>query len=298
MTAGRAHLDGERLTALMDGDADPIDEAHAASCVECGARLAAWQGAAAMVSALPEPEPDAGERREATIAAALAEASDGAVVTALEGRRRVPVGWRVPVRRRVPVGLGPRLLAVAAALLLVGGLAFGLTRTHHASPAHIDASAPPAPSAAPLRSASGASGGTSGTGGSGGVSGASADGATVAPASSTRDLGSFQSMSDLVPALRRALVAQSKAAPTAASRFSAGQTASGTVSTLRPSTPLVCSAPAGSDALVPRGTAPVFESEVIYRSMASQVFVFDAAIGHIAVVVTSRGCAMEARASF
>jgi hypothetical protein len=91
------HLDDEQLSALLDGEGDPADGAHAEGCDRCGARLARLRAVAAAV-AEPPPPPAAADRDRA-IAAALRARE----VVPLRARRSGPPAW---------------LLAAAAVLVL------------------------------------------------------------------------------------------------------------------------------------------------------------------------------------
>lgn len=98
MTTDHLHLDDEALSAVLDGEADAEESAHADACEACRARLGQLRDASVLVGT-PVPAPDPA-RREAAIAAALGATDRVADVA--------------PMRRRTV----PRWLAAAAALVL------------------------------------------------------------------------------------------------------------------------------------------------------------------------------------
>jgi hypothetical protein len=93
------HLPDDALSAVLDGEATATESAHADTCAECSARLAALREASLLVRT-PVPPPD-DARREAAIAAALATAPSNVV----------PIQSR---RRNVPAWLGAAAAAVVA----------------------------------------------------------------------------------------------------------------------------------------------------------------------------------------
>lgn len=123
------HLDDEQLSALVDGMGSPDESTHAASCPSCATRLAAWREVVGGVSALGEhplsQAPDS--RRDEMI---------GAVIRAAGTRRR---------------RLGP-WLAAAAVIVVVAGLAAGLTQfggshlSSHRNASSASVASPPATS--------------------------------------------------------------------------------------------------------------------------------------------------------
>lgn len=100
----RDHLDDDVLSAVLDGEATPYENTHAAACAECSARLSTLREASTLVRTAVAPAPDA--QRDAAIAAALAAAVPSNVV---------PMRSR---RRGVPAWLG----AAAAAVVAVGAI--------------------------------------------------------------------------------------------------------------------------------------------------------------------------------
>lgn len=104
----RDHLDDEGLSAVLDGEAAPNEDAHAQACAECSARLAALREVATFVGAPVAPATDA--QREAAIAAALAAAAPSNVVPMRSRRRGVPV-W---------LGAAAAAVVAVAAIGLIG----------------------------------------------------------------------------------------------------------------------------------------------------------------------------------
>jgi anti-sigma factor RsiW len=93
------HLDDDALSATLDGEATPDEQAHVDACPACRARAAELRAAANLIGApLAVVDPGA---RDAAIAAALVAAP-----TPLAGRRRArPPGWLVGAAAAV-VALG------------------------------------------------------------------------------------------------------------------------------------------------------------------------------------------------
>jgi hypothetical protein len=253
------HLDDERLSAVVDGLADPDDAAHAASCPDCQAQLQRWRRALGQLTAHPEPTPDV-TRREAAITAALAENNAG-----IEGARK----------RRRP---GPSsVAALAAAVLVVAGLAFGVSQVGGGSTKGTDASA-------------GRSAATTGAGGSPAIVPAASTPSTTevqAQASSNaatalENLGSIDTPAGLVATLRRASTGATKSSP--------------------PGPPLArtttCLANPAAEASVPSGAAPAFQAALTYKGQPATVWVYTIKTGHVAVVESDSSCALLAKISY
>src|SRR5687767_4281273 len=81
------HLDDEALSAVLDGEADVAESAHADACEVCRARLGQLRDASVLVGT-PVPAPDPA-RRDAAIAAALGAGEHTADVVPMR-RRGVP----------------------------------------------------------------------------------------------------------------------------------------------------------------------------------------------------------------
>lgn len=100
------HLDDEAISAVLDGEADVDEAAHADACDACRARLAALRDVSVLLAA-PVPPADTA-RRESAISAAISAADDrGGAVVPLH-RRRTPPAW---------------LAAAAAVVVAVGAIA-------------------------------------------------------------------------------------------------------------------------------------------------------------------------------
>jgi hypothetical protein len=247
------HLDDERLSAVVDGLADADDAAHAADCPECRARLHHWQRVVGQLASVPEPTAD-DSRRDAAIAAALATNTFG-----IEG-----------ARKRRGLGRSP-LAGLAAAVLVVAGLAFGLSQ---------------------------AGGGSPKTASSGGAASASANSsstaagrvAPLAPSTPTNapsalagptagGLGTFDTPSSLVAVLRQYATKQTLGVPN--SRPASG-----------------CRDKTAAYASVSPATSPTFGAALTYRGQPATVSVFATNTGHVAVVESDDGCVLLARVSW
>jgi hypothetical protein len=97
-------------------------------------------------------------------------------------------------------------------------------------------------------------------------------------------LGRFDTVAALVAVLRQAVI------PTGSSA-SAGSTVNHPAS-------FSCLSAADRDAQLAGNPAPVLEASLDYRGAPSEVFVFPHLSGHVAVVVRSDSCSLEASASF
>jgi len=265
------HLDDERLSALLDGLAEPSDAAHADGCPDCTARLAGWSQARRLVAAAPAVAPET--RREAAIQAALAT-FDASGDRSGSG----PIDLAAARRRRLGgLGSGRGAAAAAAAIVMVAGLAFGLSRIGHD---HTVKSAGPT-AASPSATSKAATPRSAGAG--------SASQANRSAASTERfgtdlmSLGSFPDMSKLIPALR-----------------------SKTAATLVPGAPFSNATPLTStrcaDAFAAAGvaatTSPDLEAALVYARTQAVVFVFATPHAHTVVVVNGSTCAILARGAF
>jgi hypothetical protein len=239
------HLDDEQLSAVVDGLADADEAEHVASCHDCQARLQRWQRVLGQLASVPEPAPDAIHREDA-ISAALAESVSG--IEGAKKRRRLS---------RAPAA------GVAAALLVVGGLAFGLSQIGGGSnQASTSSGAARSPS-------------------SSGVAAPNAGASSNVTATGLENLGTFGTASSLQAALR-----QPRPAASSARSPGALQTTSG------------CPTKTAADASVRAGTSPAFQAAVTYQGQASTVTVFATSSGHVAVVETNSGCALQAKLSY
>ena len=129
-----SHLDDESLSAALDNiSGTPEDEAHLAGCRHCQARLEELAGTAQAVAA-PVPARSRDEVDTAIHRALAAAPASPALTGATEA---VDLARRSPVRRWVGAAA-----AVAAAAVLVAGLAIGLTRGGKSSRTVASASGP------------------------------------------------------------------------------------------------------------------------------------------------------------
>ncbi len=269
-----AHLGDDRLSAVLDGGAEPEDVAHAEACPACGARLGAWRQVSRLVAAWPTPADPA--QRDAAVAAALTAVYRGAPVAAAGGER----SGKPPADRNVRRRRGARSFVVqaamaAAAAAVITGVAVGVSQS---GGGRHSASVPPR-SAIPPAATTGVTGGAS--------SGTSASSVPSSSAHEPAPLGSYDSMTPLVSALRARL-----AAPPSASASSAA--APGASST----EPAACEAQASIAADVPAGTAPLVNGALTYRNVASLVFVYAKEGGHVVVVLGVSGCQTLAETIF
>lgn len=116
---GSVHLDDEVLNAVLDGEADAHEAAHARSCSECSDRLERFRRVAVAVAAPVEPV--AGEQRRAAVSTALRVGHDAA---GGDDRSASPVSGGVDVlaqrrRRRWAPVMGWAAAAASVAVLAV-----------------------------------------------------------------------------------------------------------------------------------------------------------------------------------
>jgi anti-sigma factor RsiW len=258
------HLDDDRLSAVVDGLAEPEDAAHAASCPVCQARLQQWQRVLDQLASVPEPTPDA-NRRDAAVAAALAENAAG-----IEGARKRRLLGRSPVA------------GVAAAVLVVAGLAFGLSQAGGGSPKNTSSAAlRPNSSTVPSTAVGSQSPSPAASAPTAGPAGAAT---TTIPApnasNALQNLGAFGTPSALVTTLRQA--------------FPYAHSVSGAVAI--PSKG--CPAKSATDATGTPGPSPVFVAAVTYQGHPSMVSVFATKTGHVAVVETDNACVLLAKVPY
>jgi hypothetical protein len=257
------HLDDERLSALLDGMAEPSDAAHADRCPECATRLVGWRQTRQLVAVRPAVVPE--DRREAAIRAALAafdatEEEDGTGPIDLAAARR---------RRLQSIGAGRAAAAAAAAVVLVAGLAFGLSRINHNHPISSAGRAIAGPSGSSKR--------------------ATPSSLINGPASPTslrpahKSLGGFTDMSSLIQTLRS--TTQAESAPSAS------------YSTVEPTAPVRCPAPF-TTAGVTADTPPELERALVYAGTQAVVFVYSRPRSHVVVVENASTCAVLAQGAF
>jgi hypothetical protein len=270
------HLDEDRLSALMDGEADDADVEHAAACPECSARAAAWRDARRLVATAVPAAPAA--QRDAAVAAALAVAGEPAAAMVSLDERRV----RRARRARA-------VLAVAAAVVVVGVVG-----------AVVHAGGSGSGSNSGTRSAAGSvatTGEGSTTPGVGQSSGAQSPGAQPVV-----HLGAVQGPGPLAGELRSALGAtpaagaSTPAAAPGATRTIAPNAVSPPGTTAGPSDRAVtaCLGPATADAHLPAESSPRLEATLTYQGLPAAAYVFDQGSQREAVVVAELGCRLLA----
>ena len=265
MRAG-GHLDDERLSALMDGEAEPTDVAHARSCAECSARVEAWRQAVRLVAAAPV-DPPAGVR-EATIEAALGAVAPAHADAVDDGPERAPLGPpagrdRHHRRRRLISHYRPGLAAAAALLIVVGGVSAAVALE---------------------------GGGSSNKAASGASSASTASGATGTSATSAGSgLGSFSGTGPLASRLRSIVSSPAQAAPFASNSASvSGSASAAPVAATAPTTP---TCPSRAAAAANATTPAIYHAALTYRGDAALVYVFAVDGRDVAVVERSADCA-------
>ncbi len=278
MSAG-AHLDDRQLSALVDGAAETDDVAHAAACARCHDRLAAWQAASRLVGAAPDP-PGAAQR-DAAVTAALAsfEPHSGPDVVAGREERRRPGRWRSHT---------VQLVAAIAAVLVIAGVAVGVTRSSGGRGAG---------GASSTRSASAA--GAPPTAGSARESkpesaSASASASAANPSAVERPAPVLPRPVLPGPVRSAALVGDLTSATLVPAVQAALARAPGSGSAGANATPRVgfagCAGRAAAGASLPVGTVPLLEASATYEGSPAGVFVFSAGAHHVAAVVRPTGC--------
>jgi hypothetical protein len=303
-----SHLDDERLSAMVDGEATPGDEQHVRVCAECAASLVAWRQALEDLAA-PVRLVDAA-RRDAAIDAALlaAAAADDATDTRsaaagtaatpsaaaggptadAEGSAVAPVSLADHRRRRSGL-VGSRVAAAVAAVIVIAGVGIGVWQAGGGGSSHPSAVS----SAASNVPAASLPGGSA----SGGATAPSQQptSALRVPAAGTSSaslyLGSYQDSGAVVAALRDRMAPANTGV-----QASPPQPAKAPPIESAPLSP--CLSQAAADARVPAGTTPVLVATLIYRNSPAQVYVFEAGHAHTAAVVGGAGCQLLARASF
>jgi hypothetical protein len=282
------HLDDDRLSALIDGEATPDDLAHAAGCSECSTLVAAWREASQLVASPAAPPPAA--QRDAAVEAALnAAVAPAAAPDDDPGPGPVSLATRrYRAKRRAPRAvIGSRIAAAAAAVIVIAGLAVAVDHSGGSSSKSSSAAGPAAsqsttqvpavtpstrvtPSTVPQPNTRGTFGSTSGTASSG----------------RPQALGSYQSPASLVAPLRAAL------ARTPSASNSTAQQAPSPVGLAR------CQSGAAADAGVKSSSVPALVASLTYQGAPAQVFVFTGGTGHVAVVVSGPGCVLLTHLAF
>lgn len=266
------HLDDERLSALLDGVAEPSDAAHADGCPECAARLAGWSQARRLVAVAPAVASEG--QRDAAVQAALA-AFDSSERAGGSG----PIDLGAARRRRLAGISGGRgaAAAAAAAIVLVAGMAFGLSRIGHEHTTATSARSSEAASSTTAKAAAPSP--------PAGASASQARGVGAGPDSASPAQGSLGSFSDMA-ALIQNLRAQAPAARTPNVLYNSAMTSLGR-----------CRAPFAA-AGVSANTSPEKVATLEYDGTQAEVFVYAMPHSHIVVVVNASTCGVLARGAF
>jgi hypothetical protein len=294
------HLDDDRLSAIIDGEATPEDEQHVGACPECGEKLAVWRQTLSELDA-PVPVVDVA-RREAAIDAALA---GGGVALAAEPGEAVGLGRAVgsggtadaadrgaPVsladrRRRRGGPVGSRVAAAVAAVIVIAGVGLGLWQTGGGGSDRPTA----APAAAPTPVSSVPSTIPPGEGANGIVPTSGESSALPVTPGASLTLGAYKDPGPLVATLRKQMVQPETAFVSPSSKAPPGPSAASSAAS-------VCSGQAASDARLPATTQPVVTGTLTYRGSPALVYVFEKGSGHTAAVVSAPECRLLALASF
>jgi hypothetical protein len=175
--------------------------------------------------------------------------------------------------------LGSRIAVAVAAVVVIAGLAVGVSQVGGGGADHPTAARHAPTSNPPGESASGAvptSGGSSV--------------ALEAPVANPA-LGAYHDPGGLVAALQKQLVQPESVVASPSSAPSAAPSAVSPAASH-------CSGQAASDARVPVTTRPVLTGTLTYRDSPALVYVFERGRGHAAAVVSAAGCRLLALASF
>jgi hypothetical protein len=284
------HLDDDALSAAVDGAATAAEEAHLGACGQCRQQMASLAAVARVVAAPVTPRPahevdDAVERA----LAAWSPAADDDAATAFDGGRgrrptpggaapavgsAVPAGsWESPPaggRRGVPRGWMTAVAGVAAALVVVGGLAVALRGTRH--PVSTTSAGPPSAAAAP----------------SNGPSTTVAAANQEPPTSLSRDLGDQSDPATVARLVEGALSSRQAAAPINPASGQDSGAVSGALSCVSRA-----QTAAGLGAVADPTVA--FTARLRWRGQPATAVVFDRPTGGLAgVVMTTADCSLLA----
>jgi hypothetical protein len=267
MTMLDPHLDVDQLSAAVDGDQDAAASAHLLACLSCREQVRAWQQSLGQLKDLAEvtsPVP-AGEAVEVAMAQ-----------------------WRPPVRVGRWRHIGPIAAAVAAVILVAGGIVvLGRHAGNGAGSTSAGMASRPAHTVPRATGASGVSG-EKGVPGAG-ASGTSAGKATFGTGKAARE----RSEAPLVAADRAALAADLRS-----------DVRSGSVPARVPaSTPCLAAARAiAAKSLASTSAAAAFEESVHFKGIVGRVFLFRGAVGsgrashngggYVAFVVRDKSCSL------
>jgi len=262
------HPDDEALSAVLDGEGDEADRAHAEGCTPCQARMGELRAVSRAVGTAVAPPPAAAI--SAAVKAAMAEASVRPSGRQLQAPRRAP--RRRPFRWSAPPPA--RLAAIAAIIVAVAGIAslIAVTTSHNGTPkASSAASALAHPAATSPTTAAGAA--TAGAAASAGPATATAPAAGAVPP----DLGTQSDPAVLAAALHSL---ERQGLPGVATTILA---------------PPACASPAASGAGLDPGSRALFDAPLRWKGQDAEVLIFalpTAGGGQTAVVVAAGTCAV------
>jgi hypothetical protein len=315
--AGR-HLDDLDLTDLVDGRASDWAADHAASCADCGQRLARVREVSRMVGGLAGVVPEgAGTRRAQAVAAALADERPKALLARIGPR---PPWWAAAAAAAIALG------GSLAGLQMTGGLSGGGGSHPVAGAANRStATSASGPIAGAVAGSAGSMAAGSSAAGSPTATGASA--AVVVP-----PLGAVAGPQQLVEDLKSRLAAVPAAGPAQGSAGSGGSAGAGPSSNTARSGPagdyanspaagpasasvsagastgastavpergsLSCLAAADALQLIGPARTLLLQATLVYGGAPAQVFVFGAQSQHIAVVMRPTACQTVTTVSF
>jgi hypothetical protein len=270
-----AHLDDDRLSALLDGEATADDVQHADGCPECRRRVAAWRAVTTKLAVQPGP---AAARRHAAVEAALAAIEPA--VTPLPDRPTPLAGHR---RRRVAFSW-PRFAAAVAAVVVVAGIAVAISHLGGggAGPASTAAGVTRPPAGSPAAPASATP---------------SQNSSSVVPTAGVA-LGSYQDPGGVVAAVRDRLGSTSGAASSSGPTPGPPPAAAPVPAPVAAAVPPPCLTQAASGAKVAPQSVPVLDATLTYRGSPARAYVFAHAGRHTVAVVGEPGCGLLAVGSF
>jgi hypothetical protein len=278
-----SHLDDDRLSALLDGEAGAVDVQHADGCPDCRRRVAAWRATTATLAV--QPEPVAAVQRQAAVEAAVKAAAE-AGLAAVEPARTPPPDQPIPLvdhRRRWAAFSWTRSAAAVAAVVLVAGIAVAISHIGDGGPNPSSTAAgvtrPPAGSQA------GPAAGTAGQ-----------SSASAAPVVNVA-LGSFQNPAGVVAALQVQLGQLGSTSTAPSAQRSASPSTAGPPPEAA-GVPPPCQAPAVSGAKATPQSIPVLDATLTYRGSPARAYVFMVADRHAVAVVGVPGCRLLAVATF
>ncbi len=284
MTLLDRHLEADRLSAALDGDADPGARAHLEACSACRERLESWRAVVASLRSTAGADRLPAGDADRVVATALASApppTAGGVAAPgprARARRSASTPWR-----KVLVTAAAGIAAAGVVALAVAGLAHLGSGPSAASSAG-SAGAPPAPASGGHKSASAAAGlGSSSSGSSSAPKRSALKRSAALPA----ELGPVAGGRDLERELRSTLGSGPGAGAVSAA---SGLTTSGSTGSSTRSGVLAACLPAASRRSGRAAGRPVLVAPVRFAGKPDEVYVY--ADGHSwEAWVLSRGCA-------